>query len=334
MMRRAISLAKRGYPAPNPHVGCVIARGDHIVGEGFHRFAGGPHAEVNALTMSGEHAMGATAYVTLEPCDHHGRTPPCTEALMRGGISRLVVACLDPNPVASGGLTRLAAHGIVCESGLLCDEARVANVRFMTAMVRRRPYVVVKVAASLDGRIAMLSGESQWITGPDARRAGHRLRAECGAVLVGRGTVESDDPRLTARLAGVINQPTRVVLDPYRKLGPHWQVFDTSAPCLHLFEGAFGLKLHDAAFDLNDVCALLFNRGITGLLVEGGGETITRFLRADLVDRIEMFVAPKILGSGRPWVGDLQISTLADAPQFRVESVKKLSGDLRITLTR
>lgn len=332
LMRRAIRLSQRGWPAPNPHVGCVIARDGEIVGEGFHGFAGGNHAEVEALLAAGHRAEGATAYVTLEPCNHHGRTPPCTRALIQAGIARVVGACTDPNPPAHGGFEILREAGIQVEQGLLEGEAASKNEQFLTAMALKRPRVLVKAAISLDGRVALPTGESKWITGPDARRRAHRLRAECGAVLVGRKTVEADDPMLTARLPGVVNQPVRVVLDPGSKLDTHWKVFDSSAPTLHVVDGALGLRAGAGGFDLAALCAALFERGLTGLMIEGGPRTVSSFLRAGLVDAIELFVAPKLLGSGTVWAEDLGIKTVDQALQYEVRSLKKLKADVQISL--
>jgi diaminohydroxyphosphoribosylaminopyrimidine deaminase/5-amino-6-(5-phosphoribosylamino)uracil reductase len=320
-MRRAISLSRRGYPAPNPHVGCVLARDGEIVGEGYHHHAGAPHAEIAALSVAGERARGADAYVTLEPCNHFGRTPPCTDALLRAGVRRVVVACPDPNPVAAGGLARLREHGVETEVGLLQSEAEAANVRFLTAMRLRRPHVTVKAAASLDGRIALPSGESKWITGPAARRAGHRLRAECGAVLVGRRTVEKDDTHLTARVPGVVNPPLRVVLDPHNRLTGKERVFDDAAPSRHI----------TGPIDLDNLLSELFADGVTSLLVEGGGTTIAGFVRAQLVDALELFVAPKLLGDGPSWVNGLSLDSLEEAPKVQIDRITRLGLDLRLS---
>jgi len=332
MMRRAIRLSMRGFPAPNPHVGCVIATGDTIVGEGYHHYAGAPHAEVEALTAAGSNATGATAYVTQEPCNHQGRTPPCTEALLAAKIARVVVACLDPNPIAAGGIEKLRSAGVEVSVGLLDAEAAEANDQFLTAMRFKRPRVVLKAAMSLDGRIALPSGESKWLTSPLARKQAHRLRAECGAVLVGRRTVEADDPSLTARIPGVVNQPIRVILDPGAKLHGHWKVFDDSAPTIHVVNGTFGLLAGPEGFNLDELCEALFKKGVLGLMVEGGAATISRFIKARLFDRVELFVAPKLLGNGPSWVDGLGLERLADAPELSLISLKKLKGDVQISL--
>lgn len=321
-MRRAIQLSRRGFPAPNPHVGCVLVRDEILVGEGWHAFAGGPHAEAATLSQAGEMARGATAYVTLEPCAHHGRTPPCADALLRAGVARVVVACPDPNPIAMGGLARLASFGVQTEVGLLTDEAERANSQFLFAMRHRRPRVTLKAAISLDGRVALPSGESQWITGPEARKEGHRLRAECGAVLVGRRTVERDDPQLTARLKGVVNPPLRIVLDPNHRLKGTEKVFDDSAPT----------KWVNQPFTLPEVLTDLFAVGVNGLLVEGGASTLTYFLRAGLADRLELFVAPTLLGDGPVWLESLGIETLSEASCLEFSKFRRRGRDLWISL--
>lgn len=334
LMKKAIQLSKRGFPAPNPHVGCVVAHGALIVGEGYHHFAGGDHAEIEALKMAGARARNATAYVTLEPCNHHGRTPPCSEALMRAQVARVVVACRDPNPKAIGGIERLREAGIEVAEGTLELEAAAVNHQFLTAMLLKRPVVVLKAGMALDGRIALPNGESKWITGPEARRQAHRLRAECGAVLVGRRTVELDNPSLTARIPGVKNQPMRVVLDPGNKLDSSWKVFDNSARTIHFTSGELGLVPSGDGFVPEELCKALFDLGVTGLLVEGGAKTSASFLRSGLVDRIELFVAPKILGSGPAWIEDFHLDSLGSAPNFDMIRLRKLKGDLQISLKR
>lgn len=320
-MRRAIALSKKGYPAPNPHVGCVLTREGRVVGEGFHRFAGAPHAEAMALDAAGPDARGATAYVTLEPCNHFGRTPPCAQALIRAGVSRVVVAVADPNPKAAGGLETLRAQGIECEGGLLAEDAASVNRVFLHAMTHRRPYVVVKAAASLDGRIALPSGESQWITSPKARREGHRLRAELGAVLVGRRTVELDDPELTARLPGVVNQPLRIVLDPAGKLSGREKVFNEKAPTRHV----------TGAIDLPALLAELHSEGVIGLLVEGGAVTIASFLRERLIDGFELFLGPKILGDGPAWIEGVGLQSLSESPILQIDRLRRLGPDIHLS---
>ncbi len=325
LMRRALRLARGGYSTPNPHVGCVIvSAGGEIVGEGASEPAGGAHAEIVALRAAGGRARGGTAYVTLEPCDHHGRTGPCSLALIEAGVARAVYAASDPNPAAAGGAARLAAAGVAVEGGLLAGEAEAWHRAFLHWARTGRPLVVVKAGVSLDGRIALPSGESRWITGPAARRAAHGLRAELGAVLVGRGTVEADDPRLTVRLPGVDVRPLRIVLDPSGRLGDDRRVFDGEAPTRRVTGGV----------DLPGLVAELGREGRIGLLVEGGGRTIASFLRAGLADRIELFVAPKVLGAGPSWVEGLQAEALGDVPGFRLLALRRLGTDLRLTYGR
>lgn len=337
MMKRAIALSRRGFPAPNPQVGCVIARGFGIVGEGFHAYAGGPHAEVVALRAAGRKAQGATCYVTLEPCNHQGRTPPCVDALLAAGVKRVVAAIADPVFGHGGGLARLAASGVDTELGLMAAEAREANAQWLTAVDRGRPYVVVKAAMTLDGRIATASGESKWITGEAARKQAHRLRAECGAVLVGRGTVEADDPQLTVRLTRVKNQPVRVVLDPGRELLPRHKVFDGKAPTIRVVsvnaeEGDLQADCVDGRLDLREVMRELFRRGVTSLIVEGGGHTIGSFLDAGLIDRVELFVATRIFGAGTSWAEGRFDGAVAEAPTFRIVKIRRVGEDLRLTM--
>ncbi len=292
MMRQAIDLSRQGFTAPNPHVGCVIVRDGVVVGTGFHDHAGGAHAEVVALQAAGEAARGADVYVTLEPCVHHGRTPPCTEALIAAGVRRVFVAVADPNPRAGGGVQVLREAGIEVEVGQCGEEAAAANEPFLFAHREARPFVAVKAAITLDGYLARPDGTSQWITGPGAREEGHRLRARMGAVCVGRATVEQDNPALTARVPGVVNQPLRVILDPTAMLPRTATVFAD--------ENHWHVT---GSVDLHAILAGLRERGHIGLLVEGGGHTIGSFLRADLVDRIHLFVAPTLFLEGRTWTG-------------------------------
>lgn len=336
-MRRAIALSRRGFPAPNPHVGCVVVRDGAVVGEGHHAYAGGPHAEVVALRQAGALARGGTAFVTLEPCAHTGRTPPCVDALLEAGVARVVVAVRDPNPRAGGGIELLAEAGVICEHGLLAEEASQANERFLRSHALGRPFVVVKAALSLDGRIALPTGESRWITGPGARAAGRRLRAEMGAVLVGRGTIAADDPDLTARVRGVRNPPVRIVLDPRGVLTGLERVFDDQAPSLRVTTLPPMLKDDWRALggaesvDLGSVLIELGNRGVNGVLVEGGARTIAAFVQAGLVDRYELFVAPVLLGSGPAWVDDALCTFLSDAPRLRISRVRRRGPDLQVT---
>lgn len=331
-MRRAIRLSRKGFPAPNPHVGCVIVRNGDIVGEGYHHFAGSHHAEVEALLVAGPRAEGATVYVTLEPCNHQGRTGPCSEALIKARVAKVVYATPDPTAHGRGGGRRLQEAGIEVEHGLLAEEARTENAQFFFALEHGRPMVTVKAAMTLDGRIALPSGESQWITGPAARRRAHWLRAQCGAVLVGSGTVKADNPTLTARLPGVVNQPIRVVLDPDGELGGSEAVFNSDARTLRISRTADDDRSRAVpfsdGFDLPALLNLLDREGIAGVLVEGGAHTIQSFIRAGLVDRLEIFIAPKLFGAGISWLEGEVAPTLADAPAFEFDRVRRVGADL------
>lgn len=336
-MERAVALSRRGYPAPNPRVGCVILHGGQIVGEGYHPYAGAPHAEVFALREAGEKARGGTAVVTLEPCAHTGRTPPCASALAEAGIAKVVVAVRDPNPRAAGGGEWLERRGVEVVYGIGEARAAAANELFLAAHRLRRPAVVAKAAMGLDGRIALPSGQSRWITGPGARREGHRLRAETGCVLVGRGTVAADDPRLTARIRGVHNAPLRVVLDPGARLTGTERIFGPEAPTIRFVAGSPKLEGDRKAsgsageLDLDDVLQQLWSLGVTSVLVEGGGVTLGRFLRAGLVDRLELFAGPIVLGAGPAWAQFDPAGALEACPRFRIRGVRRRGGDLQIT---
>ena len=322
-MKRAIALSKKGYPAPNPHVGCVLVKDGRIIGEGCHRFAGGPHAEVVALKAAGDNARGATAFVTLEPCNHTGRTGPCSEALIRAGVAEVYYAVGDPNPKAIGGGAELQAAGVTVRAGLCEVEARSANRQFLFAFESGRPLVVAKAAVTLDGRLALNNGASKWITGEAARAAGHSLRAELGAVLVGRRTVQMDDPELTARIKGVVNQPLRIVLDPDNLLLGTEKVFNKNAETWHI----------TGRIDLPQVLVRLRESGRTGLLVEGGATTLGRFMDARLVDRLELFVSPKLFGSGKTWLEMAEIDDPTQALRVKDVTVTRIGEDLRIVST-
>jgi diaminohydroxyphosphoribosylaminopyrimidine deaminase/5-amino-6-(5-phosphoribosylamino)uracil reductase len=317
-MRRALDLAERGRgrTSPNPLVGAVVVREGRVVGEGAHLVAGGAHAEIEALTAAGAAARGATLYVTLEPCNHHGRTPPCAPVVQAAGIARVVAALTDPNPaVAGGGAARLRAAGVAVEVGLLAGEAERQNQAWLTAMRERRPHVTLKAAATLDGRIADVHGTSQWITGEAARAHAHRLRAQADAIVVGITTALRDDPALTVRLGTPWpREPYRVVLDTHARLGADATVIHAATPARALVavgEGAPAARVaalraagasvlacptRDGRLDPAALLAQLFEREVRAVLVEGGGETHAAFLDAGLVDRVALFLAPLLLG--------------------------------------
>lgn len=323
-MRRALELAALGRAtvSPNPMVGCVLVRDGEVVGEGHHERAGGPHAEVVALQAAGERARGATAYVSLEPCAHTGRTGPCSTALRDAGVTRVVAAVSDPSSDAAGGVDALRAAGLEVTVGVLEDEARHLNEVFFHGVRTGRPFFVVKAAVSLDGRIAAADGTSQWLTGEAARRHAHQLRAAADAVIVGSQTVLTDNPRLTVRLDGYGGpQPLRVVLDRRGRVGPDRHVCDREAPSL-LYAGG-----------LDRLPGVLWGRDVRSALVEGGAQVVAAFLRAGLADKVVVHVAPLLLGaSGRPMVDGPWAETLAAAPRLRLHSVEHVGSDAALTL--
>lgn len=332
-MTRAVELARTpGVPlGPNPRVGCVlIGRDGTTVAEGYHRGAGTPHAEVDALTRAGSAARGTTAVVTLEPCDHIGRTGPCSTALVGAGVSRVVFAQTDPNPVASGGAETLRRAGVDVEGGLLADLAREVNRAWTFTHEQGRPFVTWKLAATLDGRSAAADGSSRWVSSAPARRDSQRLRAECDAILAGTGTVLVDDPRLTARDedGGDLppeRQPLRVVMGR-RGVPATSKVLDDAAPTVVL-----------PTRDPHQALAELLARKRRHVLLEGGPTLAAAFLGAGLVDEVVAYVAPMLLGAGLPAVGDLGIATIGDALHLDVRDVAIVGAgpetNVRLTLT-
>lgn len=337
-MRAALALARRnlGRVWPNPSVGCVVVKDGLVLGRGVTAPGGRPHGEPQALAQAGEGAYGATVYVSLEPCNHHGKTPPCSEALISAGVARIVVACEDPDPrVSGGGIKRLRDAGIQVDVGLCAEEAQEVNFGFITRIVKGRPGITLKLATSLDARVATSTGHSQWITGPESRARGHLLRANHDAILVGIGTALADDPELTCRLPGLLgSNPVRVVLDsglrlpPVSKLAqgaasvaPTWVVTLTDAdPGRAAALEALGVRIiridADEAGRLPIATALtaIAGHGITRLLVEGGPTVATSLLKAGLADRVEWYRAPILIGGdGLPAVGGLDTDLLAQA---------------------
>jgi diaminohydroxyphosphoribosylaminopyrimidine deaminase/5-amino-6-(5-phosphoribosylamino)uracil reductase len=334
-MRRALELAvSPGVPVgPNPRVGCVLLGADgRTLAEGFHRGAGTPHAEVEALALVGDAARGATAVVTLEPCNHTGRTGPCAEALIRAGVRRVVVGQRDTNPVAEGGAATLRAAGVQVETGLLADEARELNRVWTFAVEHGRPFVTWKLATTIDGRSAAADGTSRWVSSPAARLDGHRLRTLVDTMLVGSNTVVVDDPHLTARDAEgrpLARQPLRAVMGE-RDLDPGRRIFDAAAGSVHL-------RTRDPEAALKDLFALDRQH----VLLEGGPTLAAAFLAAGLVDEVIAYVAPMLLGAGRSAVDDLGIATITDALHLTVTDVTVLEPlnagddvDVRITMSR
>lgn len=311
-MRRALALAEqaRGRTSPNPMVGCVIVRDGVVVGEGYHQFFGGPHAEVYALEAAGEKAAGATVYVTLEPCAHHGKTPPCAEALVKARPARVVAAMEDPNPLVAGkGLAQLRDAGIETEVGVCEKEALRLNEAWLTHLKLGRPFVIAKAAMTLDGKIATASGQSRWVTGPEARHRVHEIRDEVDAILVGSRTLMVDDPQLTARLDGKeTRDPTRIILDAGEYLDETRRVFtqDSNAPTWVAVSDAtrtypfaddvIHVPGSQGMIDMAVLMKLLGERGITSVLIEGGGTTHASAFAAGIVDKVMFFIAPKIAG--------------------------------------
>ena len=348
MMARALQLAERGMwtTTPNPRVGCVLTRDGEVIGEGWHEKAGEPHAEVNALRAAGERARGATAYVTLEPCSHHGRTPPCAEALVAAGVSRVVAAMSDPNPLVAGkGLAMLRAAGIEATSGLLENEARELNIGFVSRMTRGRPWLRLKAAASLDGKTALNNGVSQWITGPDARRDGHRWRARACAILTGIGTVRDDDPQLLVRDVETTRQPLRVVVDSRLETplsarilqgGPVLvavAVDDEKRANLLRAAGAEVLLLPNAAgkVELKDLLEELGRRGINEVHAEAGFKLNGSLLREGLVDELLLYLAPCLIGHDASGLFNLpELTSLDGKRPLQIRDLRQIGEDIRL----
>jgi len=340
MMRRALDLAERGLftTTPNPRVGCVLTHGNEVVGAGWHETAGGPHAEVLALRQAGDRAAGATVYVTLEPCSHHGRTPPCVDALKQAGVARVVAAMRDPNPQAARGGHALAASGVRFESGLMEEEAKELNIGFVSRITRARPWVRLKVAASLDGRTALQNGKSQWITGPEARRDGHRWRARACAVLTGAGTVVADDPRFTVREVETPRQPLRVIVDSRLETprgarilkGDGVLVFSGRPGALENAE-VVALPNPNGKVDLPRMLAELARRGINELHVEAGSRLNASMVREGCVDELLLYLNPSFLGDAAQGILDLPaLGSLDERVRLDLVSVDRVGEDLRI----
>jgi diaminohydroxyphosphoribosylaminopyrimidine deaminase/5-amino-6-(5-phosphoribosylamino)uracil reductase len=351
-MALAISLGERGLGNvwPNPAVGCVIAREGRVVGRGWTQPGGRPHAETVALAQAGEAARGATAYVSLEPCAHHGRTPPCAEALVAAGVARVATSIEDPDPrVAGRGHKMLEQHGVRVTTGVLAAEARAVHAGFLSRTERGRPWLTLKLALTIDGRIATATGESRWITGPEARRRGHAMRLSHDAVLVGGGTARADDPALTVRDMGAVRQPVRLVATRSLDVpaggplsltipeAPLWLLHDPAATAspdaaewtrrgARLIPCATGADGH---LDAAAMFALLGAEGLTRVLCEGGGTLAAALLGAGLVDELAVFTAGLAIGAeGRPGLGTLRLDRLADARRYRLASVETVGTDI------
>lgn len=359
-MARALELARRGRftTTPNPNVGCVIVRDGEIVGEGWHHRAGEPHAEVHALRMAGDKAKGATAFVTLEPCSHHGRTPPCCDALIAAGVSRVVAAMQDPNPqVAGRGLYRLQQAGIEVSHGLMMSEAEALNRGFLKRMRTGFPWIQLKLGASLDGRTAMASGESQWITSAAARRDVQQLRAQSSAILTSSATVLADDPSLTVRWSelnedvrqqldeATLRQPIRVVIDSQQRVTPQHRLLSQPGETWLMRSeidqqtwpdsvSQIAVPLRGEQLDLVAMMMLLGQRQINSVWVEAGASLAGALLQVGLVDELIVYMAPKLLGNAARGLCELPgLEQLADAPGLKFSDVRMIGADLRLTLT-
>ena len=353
-MQLAIREGKKGLgrTSPNPCVGAVVVKNNRLIATGFHEKAGTPHAEVHALRKAGIKAKGATIYVTLEPCNHTGRTPPCTQAILASGIKRVVVGMLDPNPlVAGGGCKTLADQGVEVTQGVLAEECRSLNRPFGKHIITGLPWVIMKAGMSLDGRLALGSGQCAWITNEQSRRQVHRLRDRVDAILIGSGTALCDDPALTTRLVGRKGRdPLRVVLDTALRLpvtakmlqqtsnAPTW-IFcgpDADVKRAEALVGAGAIikqvRLEESGqLDLEAVLCELGRAQLTSVLVEGGSRVHTAFLRANLVDEVQIFVAPIFIGNdGVPLVVSLGLQTIAEAPGFTITKVRRFGNDVLI----
>ncbi len=347
-MARALELARRGLytTTPNPRVGCVIARDGAVAGEGWHERAGGPHAEVAALAAAGARARGATAYVTLEPCSHHGRTAPCADALIEAGVARVIAAMQDPNPqVAGQGLARLREKNIEAATGLLENAARELNIGFVSRMTRGRPWVRMKIAASLDGRTALLNGRSQWITGEAARRDGHHWRAQACAVLTGIGTVRDDDPQLTVREVETPRQPLRVVVDSNLETPPAAKILQGGGALVAAAraeegkiaalraQGAEVIVMPNRAgkVELGDLFRELARRGINEVHVEAGHKLNGSLIVEGCVDELVVYLAPSLIGDAAHGMFDLPaLADLAGRRELKIRDLRQIGPDIRV----
>lgn len=341
MMRRALGLAERGlYTAtPNPRVGCVLTQGERVIGKGWHEKAGAPHAEAKALVQASATARGATVYVTLEPCNHHGKTPACAQALIKAGVTRVVAAMRDPNPESKKGGDALAAAGIAFESGLLEEEARELNIGFVSRMTRGRPWVRMKIAATLDGRTALGNGVSKWITGEEARKDGHRWRARACAILTGAGTIRADDPRLTVREVETPRQPLRVIADSHLETPANARILQGDK--VLIFAAREGKAPPNAEVvvlpdpqgkvELKKMLEELGRRGVNELHVEGGFKLNGSLVREGCVDELLIYLNPSFLGdSAQGMVNLAEVTSLDQRVALKLRSLERVGDDIRI----
>ena len=346
-----LALTAKGKTNPNPLVGAVIVKDGMVVGSGLHRKAGEPHAEVHAFQMAGEHAKGATLYVTLEPCSHFGKTPPCAKLVQESGVSRVVIAMRDPNPLVAGrGIKMIEEAGIQVEVGLLEDEAKKINERFIHNMIYGTPFIISKIAMTLDGKIAAHNGHSKWVTGEASRKRVHYLRNEVDGILVGIGTVLADDPMLTTRLPEGGKNPVRIIFDSHLRTPLHAKITDCSEAETWIFSGedvdqekveklrekgvhVYFVPKDEKGLDLHFIMKDLFSKGITDVLVEGGSELNVSFLRAGLINKFQVYIAPKLLGGRQsltPYTGE-DVDSMDEAIVVDFESIEQVGEDLFIT---
>lgn len=355
LMKMAIGLAKRrkGLTHPNPTVGAIIVKDGEIIGKGFHRRAGLPHAEREAIKdakSKGFNLKDSTMYVTLEPCCHYGKTPPCTEAIIEEGIKRVVVATLDPNPLVAGqGIEILKSKGIEVNVGVLEEEAKKLNEDFFTYITKRRPFIHLKVAQTLDGKIATKDGNSKWITSEKSRKYVHKLRYQSTAIMVAKNTVLKDNPFLTVRGFKVERQPVRVIIDKNLEVPLHYNIFNTDAKTMVIcnqdaddkkFRDLKHIKIlklplgTDKKFNLTGILDSLYKEEIVHLFVEGGKELITQFIKENLWDKLSVFIAPKMIGEdGISVVGPLDIKYISQAVELKIGNIKRIDKDIYISLT-
>ena len=352
-MKRALKLAKefKGYTHPNPAVGAVLVKDGRIIGEGAHKKAGDLHAERIAIQNAKEDIEGSTLFVTLEPCCHYGKTPPCTEAIIDGRIKKVVVATLDPNPLVAGkGVEILKKQGIEVEVGVLEDEAKELNEDFFVYIQKGRPFIHLKFAQTIDGKIATRTGSSKWITGEEARKYAHILRKEAGAVMVGVGTVLKDNPSLTVRHIEALKQPKRILIDKYLETPIDFNIFNKEAETILITSEKadkeklkkleerenikiFVLPLKNDKFEINDILNLLKEEDIIHVLVEGGRGLITSFIKDKLFDKLSVFIAPKIVGEdGISSIGELGIETINQAINLKTRHIHQLGNDIFLQL--
>lgn len=355
-MRQALALARqgRGSTSPNPLVGAIIVKNQKIIGAGYHQKAGTPHAEIHALKRAGANAVGGTMYVTLEPCCHYGKTPPCTQAIIKAGIKKVVVATVDPNPLVSGqGIKQLQEAGIQVITGILADQARRLNEVFFKYVTTGMPFCILKMAMTLDGKIATTTGDTRWISGSEARRVTHQLRSHCDAILVGINTVLNDDPQLTTRLdKGKGRDPLRIILDSKLRIPQEAKVCTllSSAPTMVATtanhdpekrrmlanKGVEVLVVDDrkGRVDLNSLMRILANKGITSVLIEGGSTVAAEAMEAGIIDKLYWFIAPKIIGGSKAPtpIGGKGQAKLSNAWKFDIVAARSCGQDLLMVL--